>query len=303
MQTRYKGIIAVLISGFIFGCMPLLAKIAFENGSNAINLVFWRFFITIPAFYLIIRIKGNIPLKIDKETFIKLLTISILGYAGTSITLFLSYNYISTGIATTIHFMYPVFVVLGSVLIFKERMNLTRFISVALCTAGIFMLYSGDSILNVKGLLLAFISSLTFSFYMLYLDKSGLKSMNTFKLTFYLCLLASIALFIFSIFTKTFTININLKGWLFTISLSLIISLGAVTLLATGVKTIGPQNSSILSTLEPITSIIIGFLVFNEKLSFKIIFGCLLVLISVIIITVFDKEPSQVEEKEFKTLS
>ncbi len=288
MEVKHKGFLAVIVSGIVFGCMPFLAKNIYANGGNAINLVFWRFFISVPVLYAIIKSNKNISIKINKEELKKVILVSSIGYAGTAILLFLSYNYISSGVATTIHFMYPVFVILESIIFFKEKGNPVRLISVTLCTIGIFMFYSGDSNVNVIGMVLAFLSSITYSFYVLYLDKSGLKSMHPIKLTFYLCLFASIVMFIFSVLTRTFTIRISPLGWLLTSVLSIVVSLGAVTLLSVGINIIGSQNAAILSTFEPITSIIIGILAFDEKFSIEIFIGCLLIVSSVILIAVYD---------------
>lgn len=203
---------------------------------------------------------------------------SSIGYAGTAM-----------GIATTIHFMYPIFVIIESIIFFKEKVSPIKCLSVVLCTVGILLLYSGDSSINFTGIGLAFLSSITYSFYVMYLDKSGLKSMHPIKLTFYLCLVASVVMFIFSILTGSFTIWLSSLGWILTSILSIAMTLGAVTLLNMGISIIGSQNAVILSTFEPITSMIIGILIFGVNFCIRIFIGCILVLIAVILITVFDK--------------
>lgn len=152
------------------------------------------------------------------------------------------------------------------------------------------MLYSGDGDVSVLGMVLAFLSSITYSFYVLYIDKSGLKAMHPIKLTYYLCLVGSVVMLIFSLVTRTFTVNLAPMGWILTGVMSIIVSLGAVTLLSVGISVIGPQNAAILSTFEPITSMIIGVLAFGEEFGIKILFGGIFILISVVIITVFDKK-------------
>ncbi len=290
MNNKYKGYLAVIVSGTTFGCMPLLAKNIFASGGNAINLVFWRFFIPLPLLYLIMKNNKNISTKITKEELKKIILVGSIGYAGTAILLFMSYNYISSGMATTLHFVYPIFVILASIIIYKEKANPIKIFSVALCTIGIFLLYNGDSKGDILGIGLAFLSGITYSFYVMYLDKSGLKDMDSIKLTFYLCLIASFVMFAFSIGTGSFTVSITPLGWLLTIVLAIAVALGAVNLLNLGIKIIGPQSASILSTFEPITSVVIGVLVFKEKLDLKILIGCMLILLSVIIITASDKE-------------
>lgn len=150
------------------------------------------------------------------------------------------------------------------------------------------MFYDGNGNINFMGIFLAFASSITFAFYTIYLDKSGLKEMNTVKLTFYLCSIAAVMMFIFSIITKTFTIHMKPLGWLMSLFLSLSVGLG-VNLFQIGIKIVGPQSTSILSTFEPITSVIIGVLILNESFGIRTFIGIGAILIAVILISIFDK--------------
>lgn len=286
----YKGYLAVLISGVSFGCMPALAKIIYNNGGNAINLVFWRFLFSTIVFYIIINSNKELTFKISKEELRKIIILCCFGYVSTAILLFLSYNHISSGVATTIHFTYPVFVILASIIIFKEKSNSIVVFSLILCICGIFMFYNGKASISIIGVMLAFLSSVTYSFYILYLDKSRLKYIHPVTLTFYLCLFASFILFVFCILTANLTLNISFLGWFLTFVLSILASLGGVTLLSIGIKIIGPQKAAIFSTFEPITSIITGKIIFHDKLSIRIIIGFLLIIISVMTIGIFDRQ-------------
>lgn len=288
MSIKSKGILAVIISATIFGSMPLMAKIVYEAGGNAISLTFYRFLLILPFLYLLIKRNEKETIKITKEELKKIAFVGTLGYGATALLLYLSYNYIPSGMATTIHFIYPVFVILGCILFFREKPSIIKIIAVILCLLGVLMFYDGNGEINFLGIFLSFASSITFAFYTVYLDKSGLKQISTIKLTFYLCLIASIMMLIFSIVTRTFTINMKLIGWIMTLFLSLSVGLG-VNFFQMGIKIVGPQSTSILSTFEPITSVIIGVLILNESFGIKTLLGIGLILLAVILISIFDK--------------
>ncbi|WP_313757037.1 DMT family transporter [Tissierella sp.] len=288
MNTKLKGTLSVMISAIIFGSMPLMAKIVFKEGGNPTSLAFYRFLLIIPFLYILIKRKKEETLKITKEELKKIILVGTIGYGATALLLYLSYNYIPSGMATTIHFVYPIFVILGCILFFKEKPNIIKIIAVILCVLGVLMFYDGNGDINFIGIFLAFASSITFAFYTIYLDKSGLKEMNTIKLTFYLCSIAAVMMFIFSIITKTFTIHMKPLGWLMSLFLSLSVGLG-VNLFQIGIKIVGPQSTSILSTFEPITSVIIGVLILNESFGIRTFIGIGAILIAVILISIFDK--------------
>ena len=146
----------------------------------------------------------------------------------TTLMLFIAFSLIDVGVATTIHFIYsilfyvvclsitkhfiyPVFVSIVCVLFYKERLGLQKFIALLIATAGIacFFLgvdmsagFSGGTFL---GLFLAVASGVTYAFYIIYMDKSGLKNQPVFKISFYVALMSSIAMGIFGIGTGELT--------------------------------------------------------------------------------------------------
>jgi len=264
MKSRTIGYISVMVSGMIFGSMPLLAKFIFSQGGNSINLVFWRFFFALPVLYFLIRRNPKLNLKVTGTQRKNLLYVGIMGYAATAMTLYVSYNYISTGVATTLHFVYPILVIIGSAVFYRDRLTFIKYLAGILSTLGIFLLYNGELSGSLFGIFMALLSGITYAFYVLYIDKSGLKALHSLTLTFYLSLIASASMFFFAIFTGQFTLDLTLSGWAVTAFLSIFVTLGAVNLLNVGIQRIGSQSSGILSTLEPITSIVIGVLIFNE---------------------------------------
>ncbi len=274
-MKKTNGFISVIVSGIIFGLMPLFVKIIINNGSNTISLVFYRFLFAIPLLILI-NLKLKIDLRITKDEFKDLAFISLFGYAPTAILLFLSYGYIPTGLATSLHFIYPILVTVGSVVFYKEKLNPKKAISAILCTIGIFLFLNEISISkdNFMGVILASLSGVTFAYYLIKLEKSNLRLMPTFKMILYLSTISSLALLAYGLVTQSLTIKITI---------------GAVSLLQIGVKFIGAQNASILSTTEPITSVIIGVTLLNDDINAKIILGILLIVLSVILISIHPK--------------
>lgn len=288
-NDKQKGIIYVLISAIIFGSMPLMADIVYKNNGNSITLTLLRFLLSTPILFLLIKRNNQESIKITKSELFKITLVGIMGYCATSLLLYTSYNYISTGTATTLHFIYPVLVILGGIIFFKEKPSMIKYISVGLSAAGILMFYNGDSKVNILGMLIAFLSGVTYTFYILFIEKSQLKTLGTYKLTFYLCIISSAVLAIVCVVTDSLALNMTYKGWLMSLVLSLSVTLGGVCLFQKGIKLIGSQSTSILSTFEPITSILIGILIFNESFDIKTVLGFTFIIIATILIAVFEK--------------
>ena len=288
MNKKPLGIVAVIVSAICFGIVPLFMKTVIAEGSNTISATFFRFAFTLLPLYIYLKIK-KIPLKITWDEFIKICLITITGYSGTSLLLFFSYNYIPTGMATTIHYAYPVLVIFVSILFFREKANPLKILCAAMCMVGILFFHDGQTSMSILGILLAFGSSITYTIYTIMLDKSSLKDMSSLKLIFYMNIVASVEIFIIAVATGDFTAAVSAYGWLMVSVFALCITFIGVLGYQLGVRYSGAQNAAILSTFEPITSLIIGIVVYSENFSMKGTVGCLLILSAAVVIATMEE--------------
>lgn len=287
MNDRTRGILATVISAAYFGFMPLFVKTICAGGGNSITASFLRFFLAVPVMWIYLKYKA-VSLKISVKELCKIALITIFGYGGTAVLLFSSYNFIPSGMSTTIHFMYPVFTILGCMLFLHERVKPLKILCVALCFAGVLLFYTAENGAsegaNLIGMGLALVSGGTYAFYTIYLGKSGLQEMGSLKLIFYMNAVSAVMLFAAAIVSGELTLELTPLAWgtgiFFATATSFIGALGYQI----GVRRIGPQNAAILSTFEPITSLIVGIAVYDESFGLKTLLGCVCILSSVIIV-------------------
>lgn len=287
-KTNFKGYFFVILSAVIFGLAPLFALSIYANGGDSVSFIFYRSLFSLPALFILMRkVPGNTIAVTFQE--LKKLFILSLANVSTSFLLLMSYNYVSSGTATTIHFIYPVFVLIACVVFFKDPLNKVKLASVIFSMIGIVMFYVPGDDSGVFGMVLSFVSGITYAFYVIYLSRCGLSdTMNSFKLIFWLNVLTSVESMIFIMFAGGLNTGLTGTGWIMTVITANIFALGFGSF-QVGVKAVGPQSASILSTFEPITSVIVGVLVFKESFTVRSLIGIIAVLISVVMITVFDK--------------
>ncbi|SHH44659.1 EamA-like transporter family protein [Anaerosphaera aminiphila DSM 21120] len=290
MKSLKSGYIFAITSAVIFGMMPLMTKRVYAIGMSAIDAVFYRNAMSIIILWFMTKYIYKENLLITKGEFIKLLILSI-GYVFTPILLYYSYNYISSGAATTIHFSYPIVIFLVSVLIYRERATKREIICIIFAMFGIVMLMDFREVNNILGIVLAFGSGLTYSLYSVWLEKSGLRSMSINKLSFYLILFSSIMAFIVAIPSGGINFNVGSpKNLLVLILYSAILSVGAANLYQRAVLSINAKQTSILSAFEPVTSLIVGFFILHEELSFLNIAAIVLICASTVLLVLSPNE-------------
>lgn len=283
MNTRTKGFLATVVSATFFGFIPLMVKVVCSGGGNTLAAAFYRFALSLPALYIYLKVK-KIPMRITKTQLRDIVLITVLGYGGTTLILFSSYNYIPLGMATTIHFTYPVFTILGCVIFLHEKIKKMKVLAVALSFGGILFFYNADGSVSLPGMVLAFASGMTYAFYTIYLRESSLKDMDSVKLIFCLNTVGAAMMGAVALIAGDFTVGLTPAAWAVAVFLAVSASFIGVLGYQVGVKCIGPQNTAILSTFEPITSVILGILVYQESSSLRTLLGCLCILSSVIIV-------------------
>lgn len=276
-----KGYIYTALSAIIFGLMPLLTKIIIARGATSLTIPFFRvFYVTIVLFF-VLKIK-KIDFHLEKRDLLSVILTSIFGSGLTIIILNESYNYVDTGIATSLHFLYPLFVAILCCFFYGEKIKKKQIISLSFALVGIICFMSkGNG--SLFGYLLAIASGLTYAFYLVKMDKSGLVKMNAFKLSFYLALFTTIEIFTMNLFMQDVVFKMDAIAYGLLLVLALSSSFLATVLLQKGVLLLGSTRASFICLLEPVTSMIVGILWLNEAFTFNKGLGGLAIIISLII--------------------
>ena len=297
MQNKMvKGYILAIISAVIFGLMPLMAKYIYSDGVNSLTLVFLRNFLALPSLAVLAFAKHR-TFKISLKELPKISLISFFGCCITPVLLFSSYNYMATGIATVFHFVYPSLVVLIGIVFLKKKVPFSTTISVIMCFIGICLFYNPSAPFSLQGCAYALSSAVAFAIYVTMLSSYKLNTATGLLLSFYISLISSIITFLLCIATNSLKLPSTLNGWVLCAIFAFMVTTLAVVFFQQGALIIGGEKTSILSTLEPITGIIVGFVAFNEPVTISIAIGSLLVVGASILTAISDIKKSSKKAK------
>ena len=283
--------------GFIFGCIgasfyglnPLFTLPLYELGLSPDSVLFYRFSVASLILAFIMQ-QQKISFSLTKTELVAVIFVGVM-FAISSLALFMSYQLIEAGIASTILFIYPLLVAVMMIMFFKERINLITMLAITLVIFGVSMLYQGDdgSSLNPFGVLLVFISALTYAIYIIAIEKSPLHNLPIIKLTFYGLLFSALVFFLRLDFGTHLQVNNSSQFFINIIGLAIVPTVLSLVLMNQSIQMIGSTTASIIGALEPITALLVGVLVFHEQMTVRILFGIIAIL-SAIVLTVSGKE-------------
>lgn len=286
---KLRGYMLGVLSAVSYGLIPIfILPIKQAHFSMDITLFYRFFFAAIMVGGYLIYSRQNF--KINKK---EALILAILGicYALSSEFLFLGYDFLTPGIASTVLFIYPVIVALIMFFFYKERLTQLSVVSLLLALAGVIVLcLKGNGLeINFAGLGIVMLSSLFYALYMVIVNKSNLK-VSGFKLTFYSMLFTSLFFMTkamignesFAIPSTAIFFNFLVFAFLTTVISSLC--------LVYAIKYIGSTPVAILGALEPVVAVMVSVLIFHEQLTTNLLIGITLILLGVILNVISDRK-------------
>lgn len=281
MNAKAKGYILGSIAAASYGMNSLFAIPLYKAGMDPDSVLFFRYLFAIPLLGIMIKARGR-SFKIQRKETFPLIIMGLL-VALSSLTLFLSYNYMAAGIASTLLFVYPIMVALIMAMVFKEKLALQTIVCMLLALGGIGLLYKSEdgSTLSLIGTLLVFASSLSYAIYIVGINQTSLKNVATLKVTFYV-LLFGLSLFVARLLYSG-VLNTPDQWYLWANLLALAVFPTAISFLCTtgAIQYIGSTPTAILGALEPVTAIFFGIAVFGESLTVRESFGLVMIIVAV----------------------
>lgn len=288
-RITINGLFYAAISSMSFGFSPLFSLGLIAAGLSDFDILSYRWFIAglVLMIYAFFK-KKSLRLNSFGEVW-KVILLSILR-AITSVTLLLGYVNISSGIASTINFMYPVIVTICMMLFFGEKRSKIDFLAIAASIFGVYLLASGDSIMveggnTGLGLACSLISAVSFAAYYILMKQVKADKIEVVKFTTWIMMLSAFYFIICAIiFNGRLTLVTDMKSWINILGLGLWATMVSNITGVKGIRRIGPTMTSVLGALQPVTAIILGVLFLGEHLYTRSLIGIMIIIAAVTII-------------------
>lgn len=282
---KLKGYLFGIAAAVCYGLNPAFALPLYADGMNpeSVLLLRYGFAILIVAVMIVIFHRS---FRISKGILPQLFSLGIL-MAASSLFLFISYNHMAAGIASTILFVYPIFVAVAMALVFKEKVTFATILCLAIASSGILLLYNtgNGTTLSLFGTVAVIVSAISYAVYLVWVGKGKIALMSSLTLTFYV-LCFGLVLFAVSLFAKGEPLTLPSRWYLWLDAFALALFPTAISLLCTkvAIQNIGSTPTAILGALEPVTALIVGIVFYNEGMTTREAFGIVLIISAVTIV-------------------
>lgn len=277
------GYPAGIITGITYGLNPLFGMPLMNNGAATESILFFRYAFAVVILGVFLWLSRQ-SFKISLKQAGVLLVLGLL-YTASSIFLFEAYNYIASGLATTLIFLYPVLVAV--IMVFLGVVpSWPVWLAIAATFGGVLIMTqgSGGESIDPVGVLLSLSSALVYALFIVIINRSKvIADISNSLLTFYSLTVGAIVFLAMIAFSDT-TITAGIEGsaaWLNLVALALLPTIVSTATLAIATRNIGATKASVLGVFEPITAILVGTVMFGEPLTTNIVLGICIAIVAV----------------------
>ena len=286
MMNRFQGFFFGMLASSTFGLLPLFTLPIMAGGMTTDSILTYRMFFASMLIALLMKLR-----RISFQVSLKELGwFAFLGffYYGSAALLFQAYGGMSSGMATTLHFLYPVGVTLIMALVFKQKPSPFTLVAIVLALSGVALLSlrgGATESTSLVSILLVLLSGLCYAIYLVTVNNVPLlRAQDNQKLTLYVLLSAGVFFLVNASLGQGLQPIGDVKSGGLLLLMALLPTLVSNLALVRAIKSIGSTLTSVLGAMEPLTAIIIGILVFDETVTGVMALGTLLILAAVTLI-------------------
>lgn len=288
-MERAKGILYAALSSSTFGLAPLFTLLLLGLGYSSFEVLSYRW--GVASLFL-----GALALLAGRSfrlSWPELRTVFFLSLfrAATSLSLVIAYQHIASGVASTIHFMYPLAVALAMMCFFREKGSVWVFAAIGMSIVGAVLLSLGNVDFTrgntTLGMVSAAVSVVSYGGYIVGVRKSRAVGIDSTVLTCYVMGLGALYFIAGGLVTGGIRIETDGPAWLCILGVALPATAVSNMTLVQAIKRIGPTLTSVFGALEPLTAVVIGVAVFGEPFTVQGAAGILLIVAAVTIVILY----------------
>lgn len=286
-MDKIKGILFAALSSSTFGLAPFFTISLIMAGYSTFEALSYRWGVA-SLFLFLVGVFSGVKFRMSWCDFRTVFCLSLFR-ATTSFSLVVAYQNIASGVASVIHFMYPLAVALTMMFVFKEPKSKTIISAIVISIIGAVFLSTGNIESSgggdtVLGIVMSTISVFSYAGYIVGVRRTRAVNIPSVPLTCSVMGIGAVLFIIGGFFTGGIRIETDPHIWLYIAGLGLVATAISNISLVQGIKLAGPTLASIMGAMEPLTAVVIGIFVFGEVFSWNTAVGIALILFAVLLV-------------------
>lgn len=287
MQRRWS-LIAVIVSAACFGTLAVLTPLAYRSGAEPLPLLAWRFLIASVLLGVVASLRDRRALLVPLSDVGRFSVLALTGYGAASVCFFFALEYADASIVAVLLYAYPALVVIANWLFFGHRATWQQGVAVLLTFVGCALvvgLGTGEMHAQWQGIVLGLGAAVGYTLFNL-LSARWLEGRSRLTMMAYTFGIAVILPVVGTTVTQGFAAlspaDWTATTWWLLIAIVLVPTFAAITLYLEGIRGLGPAQAAVVSTFEPLFTIVLAAWLLQERLTMLQFVGAALVFAGVV---------------------
>jgi len=273
----------VLGSATAFGTLGIFAKLAYASGLATEQLLAIRFLLAAIAMVVLAVVLGQNPLRLERRKLMALLALGAIVYTAQSLTYFIALRTLPASLAVLIAYIYPSLVVVAGWLFLRRAVSLWHWLALAASFAGVALLAGGAGFQLTWALVFALASPAIYTAYIL-IGERLMSSVPAVAASAVIFTGAALAFCVLAFFSHELALPRNASGWAVVVGIALVPTMLAISLFLAGLPRIGAARAALLSTWEPVVTVLLAAAILGDRLSIVQMVGGSLVILAVVVV-------------------
>lgn len=273
----------VLTSATAFGTLAIFAKLAYASGLGTEQTLAFRFVLAAAGMWALAIVLGQQPLRLQRG---RLITLGLLGgvvYTGQSLTYFIALRSLPASLVVLIAYIYPSLVVVAGWLFLRRGVSAWHGVALVASFIGVAMLVGGARFQLAWALVFAFASPVIYTGYIL-IGERVMSSVPAVGASAVIMSGAAIAFCILAAFAHQLSPPPGARGWAVVLGLAFFPTMLAISLFLAGLPRVGAARAALLSTWEPVVTVMLAVVLLGDRLTPVQLAGGVLVLVAVMVV-------------------
>ena len=272
----------VVISAACFGTLAILAPLAYKAGATPLPLLAWRFLFAALLLALFAGARNPRALLVSRGDLLRYSALALTGYGAASVCFFFALQYADAAVVAVLLYAYPALVTLASWAFLGEKATWGRGAAVLITFLGCAMvvgLFGGVAYVSWVGVALGMGAAVGYTLFNL-LSHRWLPGRSELVMMTYTFGIAAIGAAVLTLAAgqSLSTLTWQPRAWWLLGAIVIVPTFIAVVLYLQGIRGLGPSQAAVVSTLEPLFTIVLAWVILGQSLSALQIAGAALVL-------------------------
>ena len=283
MDNARVGTLLVLCSAVGFATLGVLGIVAGNTGLSIPTILFLRFVLATVLVWAILGVRGELQLLSGRNLHVGV-ALGAVGYAGMSGFYFLGLEFMTAGMVAIVLYTYPAFVFVLAATFLDEPVGRRNLVALVATLGGVALITGADpAAADPRGVGIVLVAAVIYASYIT-VSRTTLEDVSAPTLTAHVMPAAAVSFLVIGLATDTLAMPEGAVAWGSVLGIAVLATAVPIFAFFAGLSRIGAGSAAILSTLEPVVTVVLGALFLAEPVSTVVVIGGTLVLAGVILV-------------------